>query len=282
MAKYYTREEVLERIKATNAKGEPIVMTGAGTGISGKFNERGGADLIAIYNSGLYRMDGKGSLAGLMPYGNANDIVIDLAYRVFPSIKEAPVIAGICGSDPTKVMEKYLRDLKEIGFSGVQNFPTIGLIDGRYRKELEDTGMGYSKEIETLKLAKELGMFTIGYAFNVEEARLVGEAGLDVLDCHMGLTKGGAIGSKYSEEVTLDDCIELINEMTAVAREGNPDIIVFAHGGPIARPDDARYVYERTDSIGFQGASSTERIPIEQPLIDAVKDFKNGTVKKMW
>lgn len=282
MAKHYTREEVLERVKAVNATGHPVVIVGAGTGISGKFNEKGGADMVGVYNSGLYRMDGKGSLAGLMPYGNANDIVIELANRVFPMIQEAPMIAGICGSDPTKVMEKYLKDLIDLGFSAVMNFPTVGLIDGRYRKELEDTGMGYGKEIETLKKAKELGMFTLGYAFTVEEAKMVGEAGMDVMICHMGLTKGGAIGSKYSEDVNLDSCVELINEMTRVAREANPDLIIFSHGGPIARPDDTQYVYERTESIGFLGASSTERLPVEEPLTEAVKDFKSKTVKKAW
>lgn len=235
MAKHYTRDEVVERFKKTIESGSPVVIAGAGTGISGKFAERGGADLVGVYNSGLYRMDGNGSLAGLMPYGNANDIVLQLANRVFPQIKEAPMIAGICGSDPTRVMEAFLKDLINIGFSAVMNFPTVGLIDGRYRKELEDTGMGYDKEIETLIKAKELGLFTIGYAFNEEEAAMVGKAGLDVMICHMGLTTGGAIGSKYSEEVSLEKCANLINRMTAAAKEGNPDIMIFAHGGPISR-----------------------------------------------
>ena len=274
MAKYYTREEVLNRFKATIAEGKPVVIAGAGTGISGKFAERGGADLVGVYNSGLYRMDGNGSLAGLMPYGNANDIVIQLANRVFPQIKEAPMIAGICGSDPTREMVPFLRSLIDIGFSAVMNFPTVGLIDGRYRRELEDTGMGYDKEIATLVKAKELGMFTIGYAFCEEEAAMVGEAGLDVMICHMGLTTGGAIGSKYSEEVSLEKCAELINRMTAVARADNPDILIFAHGGPISSPEDTAYIYEHTESVGFLGASSIERIPVERPLMEAVKDFK--------
>lgn len=274
MAKQYSRDEVLARFKATIAEGKPVVIAGAGTGISGKFAERGGADLIGVYNSGLYRMDGNGSLAGLMPYGNANDIVIDLAHRVFPQIKEAPMIAGICGSDPTREMRPYLKGLLDLGFSAVMNFPTVGLIDGRYRQELEDTGMGYDKEIATLVLAKELGLFTIGYAFNEEEAEMVGKAGLDVMICHMGLTTGGAIGSKYSEAVSLEKCAELINRMTEKARAGNPDILIFSHGGPISSPEDTAYIYEHTESVGFLGASSIERIPVEKPLENAVKDFK--------
>ncbi len=275
MAKQYTREQVTKRLRDMIASGKPVVIAGAGTGISGKFAERGGADLIGVYNSGLYRMDGNGSLAGLMPYGNANQIVIELANRVCPQIKEAPMIAGICGSDPTREMLPYLKHLKELGFSAVMNFPTVGLIDGRFRRELEDTGMGYGKEIESLKMASELGMFTLGYAFNEEEARMVGEAGLDVLICHMGLTTGGAIGSKYSEEVSLEKCAELINRMAAEARKGNPDIMIFAHGGPISSPEDTGYIYAHSEAVGFLGASSIERIPVEQPLMEAVKAFKN-------
>jgi len=280
MAKQYTREEVIKRLKDTIASGKPVVIAGAGTGISGKFAERGGADLIGVYNSGLYRMDGNGSLAGLMPYGNANEIVIQLAHRVFSQIKEAPMIAGICGTDPTREMLPFLRHLKELGFSAVMNFPTVGLIDGRFRKELEDTGMGYSKEIEALKLAKELGMFTLGYAFNEEEARLVGEAKLDVLICHMGLTTGGAIGSKYSEAVSLEECAELIKRMTAEARKGHPEIMIFAHGGPISSPEDTGYIYANTEAVGFLGASSIERIPVEQPIMSAVKQFKDQKIGK--
>jgi len=280
MATQYTREQVVQRLKATTAAGKPIVIAGAGTGISGKFAERGGVDLVGVYNSGLYRMDGNGSLAGLMPYGNANQIVIDLAHRVFPQIKEAPMIAGICGSDPTREMKPYLKYLLDLGFSAVMNFPTVGLIDGRFRKELEDTGMGYGKEIETLKLAASLGLFTLGYAFNETEAGMVGDAGLDVLICHMGLTTGGAIGSKYSESVSLADAAALVNRMTAEARKNNKDIMIFAHGGPISSPADTGYIYEHTEAVGFLGASSIERIPIEQPLMAAVKDFKNQKIKK--
>ena len=278
MAKRYSREEVKERLVEEIKAGRPVVIAGAGTGISGKFAEKGGADLIGVYNSGLYRMDGNGSLAGLMPYGNANEIVKELANRVFPQIKEAPMIAGISGSDPTREMGPFLNELIELGFSAVMNFPTVGLIDGRFRKELEDTGMGYGKEMDALKLGKEKGMFTIGYAFNEEEAAMVGETGLDVMICHMGLTTGGAIGSQYSEDVTLDDCVDLINRMTKKAKEKNPDIMIFSHGGPISSPNDTEYVYARTESVGFLGASSIERIPIEVPLQNAVKDFKSRKI----
>lgn len=280
MAKRYKREEVLARLKASIDDGKPIIISGAGTGISGKFSEEGGVDLIGVYNSGLYRMDGKGSLAGLMPYGDANQIVIDLAHRVFPVIKSTPMIAGICGTDPTREMKPYLSYLKQLGFSAVMNFPTVGLIDGRFRQELEDTGMGYSKEIETLKIAKDLGMFTLGYAFNPEEAALVGQARLDVLICHMGLTRGGSIGSKYAESMSLEKSAELVNEMTRRAREGYEDILIFSHGGPISYPGDTAYMYEHTESVGFLGASSIERIPIEKPLIEACQKFKNIPLKK--
>ena len=280
MAKQYTKKQVLDRLKKVISEGKPVVIAGAGTGISGKFAEKGGADLIGVYNSGLYRMDGNGSLAGLMPYGNANQIVIDLAHRVFPQIKEVPMIAGICGTDPTREMRPYLKGLLDLGFSAVMNFPTVGLIDGRFRKELEDTGMGYSKEIDTLKTASELGLFTLGYAFNEEEAAMVGKAGMDVLICHMGLTTGGAIGSKYSENISLADAAALVNRMAEAAQKGNPDILIFAHGGPISSPKDTEYIYQHTVSVGFLGASSIERIPIEIPLTEAVKDFKNQSLKK--
>lgn len=281
MAKQYTREQVKMRLKAVTDAGKPIIIAGAGTGISGKFSEQGGVDLIGVYNSGLFRMDGKGSLAGLMPYGDANQIVIDLAHRVFPVIKETPMIAGICGTDPTREMRPYLTHLQHLGFSAIMNFPTVGLIDGRFRQELEDTGMGYAVEIETLKIGKELGLFTLGYAFTIEEARLVGQAGLDVVICHMGLTAGGSIGSKYAEDkLTLEKSADLINAMTKVAREGYQDIMIFSHGGPIAYPEDTRYIYEHTDSIGFLGASSIERIPIEVPLKEACQEFKNILIKR--
>lgn len=280
MAKQYTREEVRTRLQKTISEGKPVIIAGAGTGISGKFSEKGGVDLIGVYNSGLFRMDGKGSLAGLMPYGDANQIVIDLANRVFPVINETPMIAGICGTDPTREMRPYLKHLLDLGFSAVMNFPTVGLIDGRFRKELEDTGMGYGVEIQTLKLARELGFFTLGYAFNVEEAAQVGKAELDVLICHMGLTKGGSIGSKFAEGITMEKAAELVREMTKAAREGYPEIMIFAHGGPISGPEDTAYIYQHTESVGFLGASSIERIPIEVPLTEAVRQFKDVPLRK--
>lgn len=281
MAKQYTCEEVKTRLQQQINAGKPIIIAGAGTGISGKFSEQGGVDLIGVYNSGLFRMDGKGSLAGLMPYGDANQIVIDLAHRIFPVIKETPMIAGICGTDPNREMRPYLQHLQHLGFSAIMNFPTVGLIDGRFRQELEDTGMGYPVEINTLKIGKELGLFTLGYAFNVEEARLVGQAQLDVLICHMGLTAGGSIGSKYAEDrLTLEKSADLVNQMTKAAREGYKEIMIFAHGGPIAYPEDTRYIYENTECVGFLGASSIERIPIEVPLKNACQEFKNISIKK--
>ena len=281
MAKQYTCEEVKTRLQQQINAGKPIIIAGAGTGISGKFSEQGGVDLIGVYNSGLFRMDGKGSLAGLMPYGDANQIVIDLAHRIFPVIKETPMIAGICGTDPNREMRPYLQHLQHLEFSAIMNFPTVGLIDGRFRQELEDTGMGYSVEINTLKIGKELGLFTLGYAFNVEEARLVGQAQLDVLICQMGLTAGGSIGSKYAEDrLTLEKSADLVNQMTKAAREGYKDIMIFAHGGPIAYPEDTRYIYENTESVGFLGASSIERIPIEVPLKNACQEFKSISLKK--
>ncbi|MFY9119234.1 MAG: phosphoenolpyruvate hydrolase family protein [Syntrophomonadaceae bacterium] len=281
MAKQYTCEEVKTRLQQQINAGKPIIIAGAGTGISGKFSEQGGVDLIGVYNSGLFRMDGKGSLAGLMPYGDANQIVIDLAHRIFPVIKETPMIAGICGTDPNREMRPYLQHLQHLGFSAIMNFPTVGLIDGRFRQELEDTGMGYSVEINTLKIGKELGLFTLGYAFNVEEARLVGQAQLDVLICHMGLTAGGSIGSKYAEDrLTLEKSADLVNQMTKAAREGYKEIMIFAHGGSIAYPEDTRYIYENTECVGFLGASSIERIPIEVPLKNACQEFKNISIKK--
>jgi predicted TIM-barrel enzyme len=281
LAKQYTCEEVKTRLQQQINAGKPIIIAGAGTGISGKFSEQGGVDLIGVYNSGLFRMDGKGSLAGLMPYGDANQIVIDLAHRIFPVIKETPMIAGICGTDPNREMRPYLQHLQHLGFSAIMNFPTVGLIDGRFRQELEDTGMGYSVEINTLKIGKELGLFTLGYAFNVEEARLVGQAQLDVLICHMGLTAGGSIGSKYAEDrLTLEKSADLVNQMTKAAREGYKEIMIFAHGGSIAYPEDTRYIYENTECVGFLGASSIERIPIEVPLKNACQEFKNISIKK--
>lgn len=277
MAKQYTRDEIIARLKKETGDGRPVVIVGAGTGISAKFAEKGGADLIGVYNSGKYRMDGHGSLAGLMPYGDANQIVLDLGGRtVLPIVQEAPVIGGICGSDPTRQMPTFLKELKRLGFSGVMNFPTVGLIDweSRFRRELETTGMGYGKELETLKIAKELGLFTMGYAFRPEEGVMVGEAGLDVVIAHMGLTRGGSIGSTISKEDDLAKACRLVDEIGDAARAENPDVMVFCHGGAIAYAEDTAYAYLNSQAVGFLGASSAERIPVEEPLREATEAFK--------
>lgn len=277
MAKHYTRTEVIARLKAEVQGGRPVVIVGAGTGISAKFAEKGGADLIGVYNSGKYRMDGHGSLAGLMPYGDANQVVIDLGSRtVLPVVKETPVIGGICGSDPTREMQTYLEELQRLGIAGVMNFPTVGLIDwdSRYRQELENTGMGYDVEIEALKIAKELGLFTMGYAFRPEEGAMVGKAGMDAVIAHMGLTRGGSIGSTISKEDDLAEAAKLVDAIGDAARAENPEIMVFCHGGAIAYPPDTAYMYAHTQAVGFLGASSAERIPVEEPLRAATEAFK--------
>jgi predicted TIM-barrel enzyme len=282
MSKHFTRDEVLARLRSEIAAGRPIVIVGAGTGISAKFAEKGGADLIGVYNSGVFRMNGHGSLAGLMPYADGNQIVIDLGSRtVLPVVKETPVIGGICGSDPTREMPVFLAELQRLGIAGVMNFPTVGLIDwgSRYRRELEDTGMGYDTEIEALKVAKNLGLFTMGYAFRPEEGAMVGEAGMDVVIAHMGLTRGGSIGSTYSREEDLAEAAKLVDAIGDAARAANPDIMVFAHGGAIAYPDDTQYIYEHTQAVGFLGASSAERIPVEEPLRAATAAFKAAKLR---
>lgn len=277
MAKHYTRDEVVSRLRTEIDAGRPTVIVGAGTGISAKFAERGGADLIGVYNSGLFRMNGHGSLAGLMPYADGNQIVTDLGGRVvLPVVKETPVIGGICGSDPTREMTVFLTELQRLGLSGVMNFPTVGLIDwdSRYRQELESTGMGYDREIEAMRVAKGLGLFTMGYAFRPEEGAMVGRAGLDVVIAHMGLTRGGSIGSTMSNEEGLAEAAELVDAIGDAARAESPDIMVFAHGGAIAYPQDTQYIYEHTQAVGFLGASSAERIPVEEPLRAATAAFK--------
>lgn len=282
MAKHYTRDEVVARLRKEIDAGRPVVIVGAGTGISAKFAERGGADLIGVYNSGLFRMNGHGSLAGLMPYADGNQIVIDLGSRtVLPVVKETPVIGGICGSDPTREMPVFLAELQRLGIAGVMNFPTVGLIDwdSRYRQELEATGMGYDKEIEALKVAKDLGMFTMGYAFRPEEGAMVGAAGMDVVIAHMGLTRGGSIGSPLSREEDLAESAKLVEAIGDAAKAENPDIMVFSHGGAIAYPDDTQYIYDHTQSVGFLGASSAERIPVERPLQEATEAFKAATLR---
>jgi predicted TIM-barrel enzyme len=268
-----TREEALRRLRAQIDAGSPIIGAGAGTGLSAKCAEAGGADLIIIYNSGRYRMAGRGSLSGLMPYGDANAIVVDMAREVLPVAQQTPVLAGVCGTDPFRLMDVFLRELAAIGFSGVQNFPTVGLIDGMFRVNLEETGMGYGHEVDMIRTARELDLLTAPYVFTPEDATAMAEAGADVLVPHMGLTTGGTIGAETAK--TLDDCVVLIQEMHDAAKRVNPDVIVLCHGGPIAEPEDAAYVLARTEGVvGFFGASSMERLPTERAMTENMRRFK--------
>jgi predicted TIM-barrel enzyme len=268
-----TRQEALARLRAQVEAGTPIIGAGAGTGLSAKCAEAGGADLIIIYNSGRYRMGGRGSLAGLLPYGDANAIVVDMAREVLPVVKETPVLAGVCGTDPFRLLPVFLDELKRIGFSGVQNFPTVGLFDGTFRVGLEETGMGYGLEVDMIRLARERDFLTAPYVFNESEAADMARAGADVLVPHMGLTTGGAIGAESAK--TLDECVVLIQGMHDAAKRVNPEILVLCHGGPIAEPDDATYVLERTEGVvGFFGASSMERLPTERAMTENMRRFK--------
>jgi predicted TIM-barrel enzyme len=268
-----TRADALERLRAQVSAGRAIIGAGAGTGLSAKCAEAGGADLIIIYNSGRYRMAGRGSLAGLMPYGDANAIVVEMAAEVLPVVKETPVLAGVCGTDPFRLMPVFLEELRRIGFSGVQNFPTVGLMDGTYRAGLEETGMGFGLEVDMIRAAHELDFLTAPYVFEPEQAKAMAEAGADVLVPHMGLTTGGAIGAESAK--TLDECVGLIQAMHDAAKAVNPEVLVLCHGGPIAEPGDASYVLERTEGVvGFFGASSMERLPTETAMTENMRRFK--------
>jgi predicted TIM-barrel enzyme len=268
-----TRQEALQRLRAEVTKGRPIIGAGAGTGLSAKCAEAGGADLIIIYNSGRYRMAGRGSLAGLLPYGDANAIVVEMAAEVLPIVRQTPVLAGVCGTDPFRIMPVFLRQLRDLGFSGIQNFPTVGLIDGTFRANLEETGMGYGLEIELIRAARELDLLTAPYVFSPEDARAMAAAGADVLVPHMGLTTSGTIGAETAK--TLDESVELVQAMHDAAREVDPDVLVLCHGGPIAEPEDAAYVLERTRGVvGFFGASSMERLPTEIAMTENMRRFK--------
>jgi predicted TIM-barrel enzyme len=268
------REECLRRLRESVTQGKPIIGGGAGTGISAKCAEAGGIDLIIIYNSGRYRMAGRGSLSGLMPYGDANAIVMEMASEVLPIVKNTPVLAGVCGTDPFREMPVFLKQVMDIGFSGVQNFPTVGLIDGTFRQNLEETGMGYDLEIEMIRLAHEMDLLTCPYVFSEDDARKMAGAGADVLVPHMGLTTKGAIGAKTA--LTLEESAKRVQAMHDAAKEVNPDILVLCHGGPIAEPEDAQYILKNTKGIvGFFGASSIERLPTEKAITGQVRDFKN-------
>ena len=268
-----TRAENMAKFKEQVAAGKILVGVGAGTGITAKSSEAGGADMLIIYNSGRYRMAGRGSLAGLLSYGDANQIVVDMGAEVLPVVKHTPVLAGVCGTDPFRVMDIYLKQLKAQGFNGVQNFPTVGLIDGVFRQNLEETGMGYGLEVDMIRKAHELDMLTCPYVFDPDQARAMAEAGADILVAHMGLTTKGTIGAKTA--LTLDDCVVKIKEIIAAGREVNPDIMVICHGGPIAEPDDAQYIINQIPEIdGFFGASSIERFAAERGIKAQVAAFK--------
>lgn len=268
----YRREEVLKRLREKVAKGLSIVAAGAGTGISAKFEEEGGADLILVFNSGLYRMHGLGSLSGWMAYGNANDISLELGERhILPIVKEVPVLCSVNGTDPTKVMQVHLRRIKEAGFSGINNFPTIGMIDGKFREALEETGMSYDKEVEVMALGREMDLFTATYVFNPEEARKMARAGVDCILAHMGLTVGGAIGAKQT--MALADAAERTREIAEAARTVNKDVLILCHGGPISSPSDVEEVLNRAPIHGFVGASSMERLPVEKGIREMTARF---------
>jgi predicted TIM-barrel enzyme len=270
------RETALAQLRKTISDGGVVIGAGAGTGLSAKCAEAGGVDLIIIYNSGRYRMAGRGSLAGLLPYGDANAIVVEMGYEVLPIVSRTPVLAGVCGTDPFRLMRPFVRQLREQGFSGVQNFPTVGLIDGKFRQNLEETGMGYGLEVEMIRVAHDEGMLTCPYVFSVEDAVAMARAGADVLVPHMGLTTKGTIGAHTA--LTLDDCVPLIQAMHDAAKEVNPEIMVLCHGGPIAEPEDAQYVLARTQGVvGFFGASSMERLPTEIAMTENAKRFKQIT-----
>jgi predicted TIM-barrel enzyme len=267
-----TRQQILDRLRAKIAAGRAIVGAGAGTGISAKFVERGGADLIVIYNSGRFRMAGRGSLAGLMPYGDANAIVLEMASEVLPVVESAPVLAGVCGTDPFRQMDRFLRVIKETGFAGVQNFPSVCLYDGKFRQNLEETGMGYGLEVEMIRLARALDLLTTPYATTTDEARRMAAAGADIVVAHMGLTTSGTIGAETA--MTLGDAAELTQAIHDAAVAENPEVIVLCHGGPIAEPEDAAFVLERTRGVaGFYGASSMERLPVERAIAEQVRRF---------
>ena len=268
-----SRDESLKRLRERIEQKIPIVGGGAGTGISAKFEEAGGIDLIIIYNSGRFRMAGRGSLAGLMPYGDANGIVIEMASEVLTVVQDTPVLAGVCASDPFRIIDKFLDEVKSVGFSGIQNFPTVGLIDGQFRANLEETGMGYDKEVELIRLARQKDLLTTPYAFNTGEAEKMAAAGADVIVAHMGLTTKGSIGAESGR--TLDDSVRDVQAISDAAHGVSKDVIVLCHGGPIAMPEDAEYVLQRTKNVdGFYGASSMERLPVETALTTQTEAFK--------
>ena len=269
----FTRQQVLEKLRTNIDRGQPIIGGGAGTGISAKCEEAGGIDLIVIYNSGRFRMAGRGSLAGMMPYGDANAIVIDMAREVLPVIKDTPVLAGVCGTDPFRIMSNFLQEVENVGFSGVQNFPTVGLIDGIFRQNLEETDMGYGLEVEMIRQAHQNDLLTTPYAFNEVEAEQMADAGADILVAHMGLTTKGSIGAHTA--LTLEEAAKKVQSIHDAATSVNPEVLVICHGGPIAEPTDAQYILDHTKGVvGFYGASSAERLPTETAIRRQIESFK--------
>jgi predicted TIM-barrel enzyme len=267
-----SRAAIVQRLLAKVAKGQPIVGGGAGTGISAKCEEAGGVDLIVIYNSGRFRMAGRGSLAGLMPYGNANQIVVEMAREVLTAVKHTPVLAGVCATDPFMLRDHFLQELKELGFAGIQNFPTVGLIDGQFRANLEETGMGFELEVQCVAAARKLDLLTTPYAFNVEEGRRMTEAGADIVVAHMGLTTSGTIGARTGR--TMDESVRDVTAIAAACKGVRGDVLVLCHGGPIAEPGQAQYVLDRCPNVdGFYGASSMERLPAEQAITQRTREF---------
>jgi len=267
-----TRSEILARLRRKIAEGKPIIGGGAGTGISAKFEEAGGIDLIVIYNSGRFRMAGHGSLAGLLPFGDANAIVMEMAREVLPVVQHTPVLAGVCATDPFRRMEHFLQEIKAIGFAGVQNFPTVGLIDGLFRVNLEETNFGYYREVEMIRLAHELDLLTTPYVFTPEDAEAMTRAGADILVAHMGLTTSGSIGAKTAK--TLEGCVHLINQIAAAAKAVREDVLLLCHGGPIAEPEQAEYILQHCPVVdGFYGASSMERLPTERAIREQTQRF---------
>lgn len=272
------REECLSKLRKTVQDGIPLLGVGAGTGISAKFAEVGGADLIIIYNSGRYRMAGRGSCAGLLPYGDANQIVVDMAEEVLPVVKHTPVLAGVCGTDPFRRMERFLPQIRDLGFAGVQNFPTVGLFDGNFRLCIEETGMGFDLEVEMIRIARRLDLLTCPYVFNEQEATKMADAGADVLVTHMGTTIGGSIGAR--SVMSLADAARHIQAMRDAAVAVNPEILVICHGGPVSEAEDARYIYEHTEGVhGFFGASSIERLATERAITEQTRSFKQTSMR---
>ena len=269
----FERSALVEKFRAMKSARIPIVGGGAGTGLSAKCEEEGGIDLIVIYNSGRYRMAGRGSMSGLLAYGNANDVVVEMAHEVLPVVRRTPVLAGVNGTDPFCIFDAYLDRLSELGFSGVQNFPTVGLMDGVFRANLEETGMSYGLEVDMIRMAHEKDMLTTPYVFCEGEARAMAEAGADIVVCHLGLTTGGSIGAETA--VKLEDCPALVDAWAAAAMRVDPEILVLVHGGPVSMPDDAQYVLNETENChGFYGASSMERLPTEIALTEQTRAFK--------